>query len=153
MIQHIEIQEALLNKQIWCWSRSYFTTDGRSVSMSWCRAHSGTWDQILLPVGRMLPESCGLVSVERPFWREDRSVICIAITQWSESRKTSNNTLLSYLRLPQPGGPGSRIYILQELWGIVIPPGTRFSFDESDNWKHTSLSIAPHTGKVTITCN
>jgi hypothetical protein len=39
-------------------SWSYFTTDGQSVSMSWCRAHSGTSDQILLLVGRLLCESC-----------------------------------------------------------------------------------------------
>jgi hypothetical protein len=31
-------------------SQSYFTADGRSVSMSWCRAYSGTFHQILLPV-------------------------------------------------------------------------------------------------------
>jgi hypothetical protein len=30
----------------------------QSVSMSWCRAHSGTSDQILLLVGRLLFESC-----------------------------------------------------------------------------------------------
>jgi hypothetical protein len=31
-------------------------------------------------------------------------------------------------RLPQPGGPGSRIYIPQEQGGPVITPGTGFSF-------------------------
>jgi hypothetical protein len=31
-------------------------------------------------------------------------------------------------RLPQPGGPGPRIYILQEHGGPVIPPGTGFPF-------------------------
>jgi hypothetical protein len=30
--------------------------------------------------------------------------------------------------LPQPGGPGSRIYIPQEQSGQVIPPGTAFAF-------------------------
>jgi hypothetical protein len=34
--------------------------------------------------------------------------------------------LLSHLRLPQPGGPGSRIYIPQEQGSPVIPPGTGF---------------------------
>jgi hypothetical protein len=34
----------------------------------------------------------------------------------------------SHLRLPQPGGPGPRIYILQEQSGPVIPPGTGFPF-------------------------
>jgi hypothetical protein len=42
------------------WSRSYFMTDSQSVCMSWCRAHSGTCDHILLPVGRFLSESCRL---------------------------------------------------------------------------------------------
>jgi hypothetical protein len=51
---------------------------------------------------------------------------CSAITQWSESRRTRNHTLLSHLRLPQPGGPGSRIYILQEQGDPVIPAGTGF---------------------------
>jgi hypothetical protein len=71
--------------------------------MPWCRAHSGTCDQILLPVGRLLSENCGLVSVGRPLWREDGSVVCSAIIQWSESCNR-NRTLLPHLRLAQPGG-------------------------------------------------
>jgi hypothetical protein len=31
-------------------------------------------------------------------------------------------------RLPQPGGPGSRLYIPQEQGGPIIPPGTGFPF-------------------------
>jgi hypothetical protein len=38
-------------------------TVGQSVSMSRCRAHSGTCDQILLSVRRLLSESCRLVPV------------------------------------------------------------------------------------------
>jgi hypothetical protein len=56
-------------------SRSYFTTDGQSVSMSCCRAHSGACNQILLPVGMLLSESCGLLSVGQPLWREGGSAI------------------------------------------------------------------------------
>jgi hypothetical protein len=82
-----------------------------------------TCDQILLPVGMLLSEICGLVSVGRPRWREDGSAICSAITQWFESRRNRNHSLLSHLILPQPGGPGSRIYIPQEQGGPVIPPG------------------------------
>jgi hypothetical protein len=74
----------------------------------------------------LLPEICGLVSVGRPLWREDGSAICSAITQWSESLRIRNNILLSHLRLPQPGGPGSRIYIPQEQGGPLMPPGTGF---------------------------
>jgi hypothetical protein len=35
---------------------------------------------------------------------------------------TNDHILLSHLRLPQPGGPGSRICIPQEQSGPVIPP-------------------------------
>jgi hypothetical protein len=35
---------------------------------------------------------------------------------------------VSNSRLPQPGGPGPRIYILQEQGGPVIPPGTELPF-------------------------
>jgi hypothetical protein len=80
----------------------------RSVSQSVCLSVEhpcGTCDQILLPVGMLLSELCGLVSVGRPLWREDESAISTEITQWSESRRTRNHTLLSHLRLPQLGGP------------------------------------------------
>jgi hypothetical protein len=73
-----------------------------------------------------LSKGCCLVSVGRPLWREDGSAICSVITQCSESRRTRNHTLLSHLRLLQPGGPGSRIYNPQEQGGPVIPPGTGF---------------------------
>jgi hypothetical protein len=78
--------------------RSYFTTDGRSVSMPWCRAHSGSCSQLLSTVGMLLSEICRLVSVGRLLWRDGGSVICSAITQWPESRRTRNHTLLSYLK-------------------------------------------------------
>jgi hypothetical protein len=81
---------------------------------------------MLPPVGMLLSEICGLVSVGRPLWREDRYAVCCAVTQWSESRRARNHTLLSHLRLPQPGGPDPRIYIPQEQGGPVIPPGTGF---------------------------
>jgi hypothetical protein len=101
--------------------------DWRSVSMSWCRTPFGTCGHILLPVGMLLSESCGLVSAGRPIWREDGSVICSAVTTWSESLRTRNHTLLSHLWIPQPDGPGSRIYIPQEQGGPVIPPSIGFS--------------------------
>jgi hypothetical protein len=37
-----------------------------------------------------------------------------AVTPGSKSCRTHGHILLSHLRLPQPGGPGPRIYILQE---------------------------------------
>jgi hypothetical protein len=51
-----------------------------------------------------------------------------AVTLGSKSRRNHGHILQSHLRLPQPGGPGSRIYIPQEQSGPVIPPGTGFSF-------------------------
>jgi hypothetical protein len=54
---------------------------------------------------------------------EDGSVIYSYICIWalpeqyllgSEPHRTHNHILLSLLRLPQPGGPGPRIYIPQE---------------------------------------
>jgi hypothetical protein len=38
------------------------------------------------------------------------------------------NFTVSNSRLPQPGGPGPRIYIPQEQDGPVVPPGTGFHF-------------------------
>jgi hypothetical protein len=78
----------------------------------------GTCDQILLAVDMLQSEICCLVSVGRPLWREDGSAICIAITQWSESHRTPNHTLLSHLRLPQPEGWG---------WGYVTTYGQSVS--------------------------
>jgi hypothetical protein len=46
----------------------------------------------------------------------------------AESRRTLKHTLLSHLRLPQPGGPGPRIHMSQELGGPVVPPATGFPF-------------------------
>jgi hypothetical protein len=46
-------------------SRSYLTTDGQSVSMSCCREPLWICDHILLPVGMLLSEICGLASVGR----------------------------------------------------------------------------------------
>jgi hypothetical protein len=54
---------------------------------------------------------------------DERTAIFSKITQRSESLRTRNHTLLSHLRLPQPGGRGSSIYIPQEQGGPVTPPG------------------------------
>jgi hypothetical protein len=85
-------------------SRSCFTTDGQSVIQSICLGIEhpcGTCD----PVGMLLSEIYGLVSVGRPLWLEDGSAICSV-----ESLRTRDHTLLSHLRLSQPGGPGFQLY-------------------------------------------
>jgi hypothetical protein len=86
----------------------------------------------------LLSETCSLVSEGLPVWREDRSAICSVITQWSELLRTHNHTLLFHLRLPQPGGPGSRIYIPQEQGGPVIPPGTGFPLLAGLWWRYSN---------------
>jgi hypothetical protein len=56
-------------------------------------------------------------------------VLANAVQLGLESRGTQDQILLSpFLRLPQPGGPGPRIYIPQEHCCPVIPPGTGFPF-------------------------
>jgi hypothetical protein len=47
-----------------------------------------------------------------------------SVTLRSKSRRTHDHILLSHLRLPQPGGPGPRIYIPQEQGGPVMNLGT-----------------------------
>jgi hypothetical protein len=85
-----------------------------------------------------LTEGCSLVSVRRPLWREDMSAIYSVVTEWSESRRTRNHTSLSHLRVPQPGGLGSHIYIPQEEAGPVIPPGTGFPLRLSGlRWRYS----------------
>jgi hypothetical protein len=46
-------------------SQSNVTTDGQSVSMSWCRVHCGTCDSILLSVWKLLCYLCGAPSLTR----------------------------------------------------------------------------------------
>jgi hypothetical protein len=133
-------------------SRSHVTADDKSNSMSWCRAHTGTCDRILHPVGRLLSESCALVFVGRPLWREDWSAVRSAITQWSKSHRTRSYTLLSHLRLAQPGGAGALIYMLQEQGDPVLPPGTVLPFRRL--LRHTGLwwrysNPSPHHSSIT----
>jgi hypothetical protein len=101
-------------------SHSYFTIDSQSVCLG-IEHPCGTCNQILFSVGMLLSEICGLVSMGHPLWREDGSAICSVITLWSELLRTWNHTSLSHLRLPQPGGPGSHIYIPHQQGGPVTP--------------------------------
>jgi hypothetical protein len=128
-----------------------YSIDNGSVVKDAC----GICDRILLPVGMLLPEICGLIFGRLPLWREGGSAIYSAITQWSEPRRTRNHTLLFHLRLPQPRGSDSRIYIPQERGGPVIPPGTGFALNHFLNsHKHTNgykiQKLSNHEGPTSI---
>jgi hypothetical protein len=112
----------------WIWSQ--FTTDGKSTSLSWCRAPiRSPWSDFCF-----LSDDCGFLDVGHP-WREDGSVIYLynfllgfarAITFGSRPRRTHDHILLSHLRLPPLREPGPRIYFPQDQGGSDIPQGTGF---------------------------
>jgi hypothetical protein len=89
--------------------------------MSWCRAHSGTCDQILLHAGRLLSVSCGLASVGRPLWREERVCSLQCNHSASESRRRSQSQVttdgrsvsqsVSMLRCRAHSGTCNQIFI------------------------------------------
>jgi hypothetical protein len=123
-------------------------TVSRSVGQSVCLGVKPTLG--LVTIYYFLSESCCLDYVGRPLWREDGSAVCSAITQRSESRRTRNQTLLSHLRLPQPGGPGSRIHIPEEQGGAVVPPATGFLMNSASTMEH--LIHHPHQQGNSIFC-
>jgi hypothetical protein len=53
---------------------------------------------------------------------------CQSSHSWVEVPQNSRPYFTVSFETPQPGGPGSRIYIPQEQGGPVIPPGTGFPF-------------------------
>jgi hypothetical protein len=114
-----------------CQSQSYVTTDGQSVSLSWCQA--SIWG--------LRPDLyyCQIVAgfLMRGALSDERTGLQFTIVAGSRQRSHSwvraprdsrPYSTVSYSRLRQPGGPGSRIYIPQEQSGPVIPPGTGFPF-------------------------
>jgi hypothetical protein len=109
--------------------QSYFTTDSQSASPSWCQA-SRTRDQFffLLEIFFRHLRVCYFVVPSLTRARVCNLLLLLvlasAVLLRSESRGTQDHILLSqFLRLPQPGGPGTRIYIPQEQGGPDIPPG------------------------------
>jgi hypothetical protein len=111
----------------WHQSVSYVTTDGQPASLSWCQAP--IWG--LRPDFYYCQTAAGLL-----MWgalSDERRGLPFTITAGPRQRSHSwvwvprdswPYFTLSHSRLPQPGGPGSRIYISQEQGGSVIPPGT-----------------------------
>jgi hypothetical protein len=100
--------------------------DWQSVSISWYR----------VPLWNLRPDiiSCRNVAVSNL-----RSCVCGApsLTRGRVSNLQCNHSIVRVAQnqkpyftvsseTPQPGGPGSRIYIPQEQGGPIIPPGTGF---------------------------
>jgi hypothetical protein len=77
-------------------------------------------------------------------------VLASAVLLGTESRGTQDHILLFHLRLPQPGGPGPRIYIPQEQGGPYIPSGTGFPFRRLLRLAglRRSYTIPPPHGKI-----
>jgi hypothetical protein len=84
------------------------------------------WSTTFITVRHLRPSCCGASFLTRG--RVCNLLLQITVTLVSKFRRTDDPILLSYLRLPQFGGPGSRIYIPQEQGGQVIPPGTGLPF-------------------------
>jgi hypothetical protein len=72
-----------------------------------------------------LSESCGVASVGT--LSDERTGLQFEVQSLNGPNRAEPVTILhSHLRLPQPGVPGSRMFIPQEHRGPVIPPGTGF---------------------------
>jgi hypothetical protein len=99
-------------------------TDGQSAYQSWCRAPLwDPWPDFTFSI-LFFQKIALLFVLGRPLWREDESVICSAICQWPESRRTHNHTLLSHLRLM--GSLSVASYNTQGLrWKYSNPPPHR----------------------------
>jgi hypothetical protein len=112
------------------WSWSYFTNDGKSASLSWCRAPIWSpWPDFCI-----LSDDCGFLNVRHPLsrgWVRNLLVqllLCLAraITFGSRPRRTHDQFFQPHLRLPLPRGPGPRIYFPQEQGVSDTPQGTAF---------------------------
>jgi hypothetical protein len=120
-----------LRTGFWLRGESYVTTDGQSASLSWNKA--SIWGlrpdlyycqtvACFLMWGALSDERTGLPFTIAAGPRQ-RSHYWVRVPRDSWPSFTVSDS-----RLPQPGGPGTRIYIPQEQRGTVIPPGTGFSF-------------------------
>jgi hypothetical protein len=108
-------------------------TDSQSASPSWCQAP--IWDLWFFLFEIFFRQLRVCYFVEPSLTRRQVCnlllllVLASAVSLRSESHGAQDHILTSqFLRLPQPGGPGHRIYIPQEQDGPDIPPGTGFPF-------------------------
>jgi hypothetical protein len=103
-----------------CKSKSKLYYDRQSVGQSVLVSGTHLWVGYLVAPSLTRELVCNLLLL---------LVLVSAVPLGSESRGTEGHILLSqFLRDPQPGGPGPRIYIPQQQGGPDIPPGTGFPF-------------------------
>jgi hypothetical protein len=109
------------------------------------RLPCGTHDQVFFSVWQLRVSLCWAPSLTRGLvcnlFEQFHLCLSRAVTLGLRSFRIHEHILLSHSRLPQPGGPGSCIYISQEQGGTVIPPGTGFPFVASYDSKGYSGGI------------
>jgi hypothetical protein len=96
----------------WTSAQSHVTTDGHSVSLSWCQALMwGPWPDFYYC--QLEVRCCGLPSLTRGRVCSLQLLLALSSTLIlkSESHETHNHIFLSDSRLPQPGEPVPHIYI------------------------------------------
>jgi hypothetical protein len=134
-------------------------TDGQSSSLSWCQAPiwepRPIFDLFSLIIVRQLRVCwCGAPSLTRSRVRIFQLLLGIAsaVLLGSESRGISDRILLSqFLRLPQPGGPSSRIYFPQEQGSPVTPTGIGLLANSFNRIYKHSFRTSQETHSVSVT--
>jgi hypothetical protein len=126
-------------------SQSHVTTDGQSVSLSWCQNPSGAQNQIFVNIRQLWVRWCGAPSLTSGW--VCRLQCLLASPVHSRVRVPWDSwphVTVPDSRLPQPGGsprhwvpfsspPTTRratveVFDPQKQGGLVIPPGTGFPF-------------------------
>jgi hypothetical protein len=107
------------------------TADGRSARLFWCQTTITARDQFffLLDIFFGWLRVCYFVASSLMRGRVCDLLLLLGLSITaplrSEFSGTQNHILFSqFFKLPQSGGPGPLIYILQEQGGSVIPPST-----------------------------
>jgi hypothetical protein len=117
------------------------------TSLSWCQATIGARDQFffLLEIFLRQFQACYFMAPSLTSGRVCSLLLLLGLASTvplgSEYRGTQEYILLfQFFRLPQPGGPGPRIYISQRQGGPVIPPGTG-SLPQKSNYPQSRNTI------------
>jgi hypothetical protein len=117
-LQHVQVQVRVILRPT--------ASRSRLASVLVSGPHLGPMTRLFIKVEHFRVSCCGAPCMTRG--RVCNLLVQFAITLRSKSHRTHDHILLSPSRLPQPGGPGPRIYIPQEQGGPDIPPGTGFLF-------------------------